>query len=240
MIEIIPAIDLIGGQCVRLLQGDFKQKTVYSKDPLEIAKQFQDAGIRRLHMVDLDGAKGGRIMNLSVLESVASNTSLTIDFGGGIMTDADIEAVYNAGAAIATIGSTAIRQPEKFIEWLSAYGADRILLGADVRNEFLAVTGWSETTSINIFDYVQEIAQHGLQQLFCTDINKDGALSGPSFDLYKRLILSFPEMKIIASGGVTNIEDIAKLEQIGCSGAIIGKALYEGRITFDQLKPYLH
>ena len=239
MIEIIPAIDLIGGECVRLLQGDYEQKTVYSKNPVEVAKVFQNAGIRRLHLVDLDGAKVGELMSLKVLESIAAQTSLTIDFGGGIASEADVEAVYNAGAEIATIGSVAIKQPEKFLEWIAKYTSDRMLLAADVRNDLLAIAGWKETTSRNIFDYLQRFGHQELQ-FFCTDINKDGRLAGPSFDLYKRLIMSFPHMKVIASGGVADIKDIAMLEKIGCSGVIIGKALYEGRITLDQLQPYLH
>ncbi len=239
MIEIIPAIDLIGGDCVRLVKGDYEQKTVYSKDPVEVAKVFQDTGIRRLHLVDLDGAKTGKIINLSILESIASQTSLMIDFGGGITSDEDMNAVYNAGADIATIGSVAIKEPEKFLEWIAKYSSARMLLAADVKNDLLAIAGWQEITSRNIFDYLQQYSQPGLQ-LFCTDIHKDGRLAGPSFDLYERLVISFPEMKIIASGGVTDIEDIAKLEKIGCSGVIIGKALYEGRITLKQLKPYLH
>jgi phosphoribosylformimino-5-aminoimidazole carboxamide ribotide isomerase len=239
MIEIIPALDLIGGECVRLRQGDYAQKTVYSHNPLDVAKSFQDSGIRRLHLVDLDGARTGQIQNLAVLESIASNTALRIDYGGGINTDAAIESVFSAGAEIATVGSIAIQIPELFIAWIKKYGADRILLGADVKNERLAIHGWKEITSLYIFDYLKQFVDSGLKQFFCTDVAKDGLLEGPSVDLYQRLISAFPKMEIIASGGVTSIEDINTLDSTGCAGVIIGKALYEGRISLDQLKSYL-
>lgn len=232
-------MDIIDGECVRLVQGDYEQKTIYSINPVDVAKFFQNAGIRRLHIVDLDGARTGRVSNIKVLESIASATTLRIDFGGGISCEEDIKAIYNAGAEIATIGSIAIKQPDQFIEWLTTYGADRLLLGADVRNELLAVSGWTETTALNIFDYLRQHEGHGLRHLFCTDISKDGVLSGPAFDLYKQLVNAFPKMKIIASGGVKDIDDIARLERIGCSGVIIGKALYENRITMNQLQSYL-
>lgn len=240
MIQIIPAIDLIDGKCVRLTQGDYSQKTIYNENPVEVAKQFEDIGIKRLHLVDLDGAKKGEVVNLKVLENIASQTKLVIDFGGGIKNDASIENVINAGAAFATIGSLAVKQPEVLFSWLKKYGADKIMLGADVKNENIAIGGWLETTDINIYDFLKVNFIKGITNIFCTDISKDGLLQGPSVELYKKIMEEIPEIKLIASGGVSNMNDILELDKIGCGGVIIGKAIYEGRITIDELKKYIN
>ena len=232
---IIPAIDIIGGKCVRLTQGDYAQQKVYSDNPVEIAKQFEDAGITRLHMVDLDGAKAGTIINLNVLETIASNTNLVIDFGGGIKKINDVECVFNAGASIATIGSLAVKQPELLEEWLLEFGADKFLIGADVLNEKIKISGWLEDGGIDIFDFIGKMLGLGVTNIFCTDISKDGAMQGPSVELYKRIMAEHPEINLIASGGVTTMEDVIKLKEIGCTGAIIGKAIYEETIALDEL-----
>ncbi len=236
MIEIIPAIDIIDGKCVRLTHGDYAQKKIYNENPLEVAKQFEDIGIKRLHLVDLDGAKAGKIINHKVLEKIASNTSMIIDFGGGIKSDESIEHIFESGAAIATIGSTAVKQPQLFYAWVKKYGSDKILLGADVKDEKIAVSGWLEKTNIDIFDFIATNVENGITQLFCTDISKDGALLGPSLELYKKIIEKFPALNFIASGGASNINDVKELNVIGCKGVIIGKAIYEGRITIEELK----
>ena len=232
---IIPAIDIINGKCVRLTKGDYAQQKIYNDNPVEVAKQFEDAGITRLHMVDLDGAKAGAIVNLKVLEAVAANTKLIIDFGGGIKKINDIESVFNAGAAIATIGSLAVKHPEILEEWLMEFGADKFLIGADVLEEKIKISGWLEDGGINIFDFIGKMIGLGVTNIFCTDISKDGAMQGPSVDLYKRIMAEHPEINLIASGGVSNINDVIALKEIGCGGAIIGKAIYEGLITLEQL-----
>ena len=232
---LIPAIDLIDGKCVRLTQGDYTQKKVYNEHPLEVALQFEAAGLSRLHLVDLDGAKAGRVVNQKVLEQLASQTNLTIDFGGGIKTNTDIQKVYDAGATIATIGSIAVKQPERFHGWIRQYGADKILLGADVKGETIAIHGWTEETTLNIYDFLGDQMTHGLRQAFCTDIAKDGLLAGPSLHLYKKIINRFGGLAFIASGGISSLEDLDALKAIGCEGAIIGKAIYEGRITIAAL-----
>jgi phosphoribosylformimino-5-aminoimidazole carboxamide ribotide isomerase len=237
--EIIPAIDLIGGEAVRLSQGDYTKKTVYGKDPLEIAKKFEAAGIRRLHLVDLDGAKAGRLHNLHVLETVAANTGLTIDFGGGISVSADMQSVFSAGAAMAAVGSIAVKQPERFADWVEEFGADRIFLGADVRQGYLAVKGWTEDTSLHLNDFLESQLKLGIQHVFCTDISRDGMLQGPSTELYRQLLIRFPKLNLVASGGVSSADDLPALKEAGCSGVIIGKALYENRISLDELNMYL-
>ena len=236
MIEIIPAIDLIDGKCVRLAQGDFAQKKIYSENPLETAKEFEAVGLRRLHIVDLDGAKNGKVTNLKVLETIAANTNLTIDFGGGIKTDEDINSVFDAGAKMASIGSIAVKNAEKFFAWLEKYGSEKILLGADVHNEKLAINGWQTETEIEILPFLKEYFAHGVTQTFVTDISKDGLLEGSSNELYAKILREIPEIKLIASGGVSHIEDIYELEKIGCAGVIVGKAIYEGRIKLKSLK----
>ena len=236
MIEIIPAIDLIDGKCVRLSQGDFAQKTVYSENPLETAKAFENAGLRRLHIVDLDGAKNGKVTNLKVLETIAANTNLTIDFGGGIKTDEDINAVFGAGAAIASIGSVAVKNPERFFAWLDEFGGEKILLGADVKNEKLAINGWQTATEIEIIEFLREYAARGVTQTFVTDIAKDGLLQGSANELYAKIVREIPKVKLIASGGVAKIEDIDELEKIGCAGVIVGKAIYENKIKLEEME----
>lgn len=232
---IIPAIDVIGGKCVRLTQGNYSQKKIYNENPAEVARQFEDSGITRLHLVDLDGAKEGRIINWKVLEEIAGKTSLVIDFGGGIKSEKDIEIIYNSGGYIATIGSTAVKQPELFYQWLQKFGAQRILLGADVKDEKISIHGWTEETETNILDFLQDNINKGLRQAFCTDISKDGMLRGPSFELYKKIIDKFPDLYFIASGGVSSLDDLVKLSEMGCKGAIVGKAIYEGKISISGL-----
>ena len=235
---IIPAIDIIEGKAVRLTQGDYSQKKVYNEHPIEVAKQFEDAGLKRLHLVDLDGAKDGKVRNWKILELLASKTSLIIDFGGGIKTEKDVEIVFDSGASLATIGSIAVKNEEEFVKWLHKFGADKFLLGADVKNEKIAVAGWIETTDIRIYDFVEKYIQHGVRQIFCTDVSKDGKLEGPSLDLYKNIISKFPDLHFIASGGVTSMKDLEDLRQIGCSAAIVGKAIYEGRIKIGELTKF--
>ncbi len=232
---IIPAIDIINGKCVRLTNGDYAQQKIYNENPLEVAKHFEAAGITRLHLVDLDGAKAGAVVNLQLLESIASQTKLVVDFGGGIKTINDVEMVFNAGAAIVTIGSMAVKHPELLEEWLMEFGAAKFLIGADVLDEKIKISGWLEDGGIGIFDFVGKMIGIGVTNIFCTDIAKDGAMKGPSIELYKKILEQHPEVKLIASGGVTTIEDVHQLTAIGCDGAIIGKALYEGTIQINEL-----
>jgi phosphoribosylformimino-5-aminoimidazole carboxamide ribotide isomerase len=239
MIEIIPAIDIIDGNCVRLSEGDYQTKKIYSNSPVDIAKQFEDAGIKRLHIVDLDGAKKGSIVNFEVLEKISLQTKLEIDFGGGIKTTNDAQLVFDFGASIINIGSIAVKQPNIVIEWIQKFSAEKILLGADVKDETIMIGGWQQSTGINIIDYLSNWISKGLKQVFCTDISKDGLLQGTSINLYKKLLSNFPGLKLIASGGVSSINDIEELESIGCSGVIIGKALYEGNIKLYELKKFI-
>ncbi len=235
---IIPAIDIIEGKCVRLTQGDYAQKKIYNEHPLEVAKQFEDVGLMRLHLVDLDGSKAGTVKNWKVLETIASKTSLIIDFGGGIKKEEDVKIVFNSGAKLATIGSMAVKNEEEFVKWLFIFGADKFLLGADVKDEKIAVSGWLETTDTWIYDFIQKYVERGIQQIFCTDINKDGKLEGPAIELYKNIITKFPKLHFIASGGVSSVEDLEALKEIGCKGAIVGKAIYENKISLDELKHF--
>ncbi len=233
--EIIPAIDIIDGKCVRLTQGDYAQKKIYNENPLEVAMAFEDAGLRRLHLVDLDGAKAGAVKNWKVLETLAGKTGLVIDFGGGIKKAEDVMIVLNSGAAFATVGSIAVKDPPLFLSWLEEVGAGRFLLGADVKNEKITVGGWLETTDRWIYDFIEEYIGKGVLHLFCTDVSKDGLLQGPAIDLYRNIVGKFPELHFIASGGVSELEDVHRLAEIGCKGVIIGKAIYEGRITLKEL-----
>lgn len=233
---IIPAIDIIEGKCVRLTEGDYAQKKIYNEDPLEVALQFQDAGLQRLHLVDLDGAKAGAVQNWKVLEKLAGKTNLVIDFGGGIKQEQDVRIVFDSGAALATIGSLAVKSPDIFTSWLQQFGADKFLLGADVKQEKIAVSGWLETTDIWVYDFIQDYLQKGVQQIFCTDVSKDGKLEGPATDLYRSLKEKFPELHLIASGGVAVLDDVFVLQEAGCAGVIIGKAIYENRISLKDLK----
>jgi phosphoribosylformimino-5-aminoimidazole carboxamide ribotide isomerase len=232
---IIPAIDIINGKCVRLTKGDYAQQKVYNENPVEVAKQFADAGLERLHIVDLDGAKAGKIINLSVLEAIASATNLVIDFGGGIKNINDVASIFNAGAAIATIGSLAVKRPELLEEWLMEFGAGKFLIGADMLDQKIKISGWLEDGGIDIFSFIGKMIGLGVTNIFCTDISKDGAMEGPSVTLYKQIMEQHPEISLIASGGVTTMDDVKELKAIGCSGAIIGKAIYEGNITLQQL-----
>lgn len=238
--QIIPAIDIIDGKCVRLTKGDYNLKTVYHEDPLEAAKQFEDAGLQRLHLVDLDGAKAGEVKNWKVLEKIAKETKLIIDFGGGIKTETDLQKVFNSGAALATIGTLAIKDETKFVQWLKKYGADKFLLGADVKGEKIAISGWLQTTDVLLYDFLQSYVNHGVQQIFCTDISKDGKLQGPAIELYKSILHKFPALYFIASGGVASINDLHLLKEAGCSGVIIGKAIYENNISLTDLKQFIN
>ena len=238
MIEMIPAIDLIDGKCVRLAQGDFARKKVYSENPLEIAKEFESFGLRRLHIVDLDGAKSGKVKNLKVLETIAANTNQAIDFGGGIKSDEDIQSVFDAGAKMASIGSVAVKKEEKFLVWLEKYGSEKILLGADVLDEKLSVNGWQTRTEIEILPFLADYYAKGVSQVFVTDISKDGLLAGSSNELYNKILRRIPDLKLIASGGVSVMQDIRDLEAIGCAGVIVGKAIYEGKIRLEDLAKY--
>lgn len=235
MIEIIPAIDLIDGKCVRLSQGDYNEKKVYNEDPLEVARMFEDAGIGRLHLVDLDGAKAKHIVNQAVLEKIASNTSLVIDFGGGVQSDKDIELAFNSGASMVTGGSIAVRDRELFNGWLKKYGSEKIILGADCKDHKIAVSGWQEETSIDILSFISDYKTEGVSKVVCTDISKDGMLQGPSIELYKEILNTLPDLYLIASGGVSCFQDILDLEEAGIPAVILGKAIYEDRITLKEL-----
>ena len=235
MIEIIPAIDIIDGKCVRLSQGDYNTKTIYNENPLEVAKQFEDAGIHRVHLVDLDGAKAKHVINHKVLEDIATHTSLVIDFGGGIQSDKDIDIAFEAGAAMVTGGSVAAKNRKLFVSWVEKYGGDRIILGADSKNHQIAVSGWQEATSLAVVPYIANYIQYGVKKVVCTDISKDGMLAGPAVDLYKQILNQIPEVYLIASGGVSCKEDILHLEAAGVPAIIMGKAIYENKISLIDL-----
>ena len=234
--EIIPAIDIIDGKCVRLTQGDYAQKKIYNEHPLEVAKQFEDAGLQRLHLVDLDGAKAGQVKNWKVLETIAGKTGLTIDFGGGIKQQEDVNIVFNSGAALATVGSIAVKNEAELVKWLMAFGADKFLLGADVKDAKITIGGWMQTTDIRVYDFMEKYIGHGVKQIFCTDVSKDGKLEGPAVALYKNIVQKFPALHFIASGGVSSIDDLHALRDAGCKGAIVGKAIYEGRVKIKDLR----
>lgn len=235
---IIPAIDIINGKCVRLTKGDYAQQKIYKENPVEVAKQFADAGLKRLHIVDLDGAKAGTIMNLAVLENIAAAVNMVIDFGGGVKKITDVENILNAGASMVTIGSMAVKHPELLEEWLMEFGASHFLIGADVLDGNIKISGWLEDGGINIFDFTGKLLSLGVTNIFCTDISKDGMMEGPSVDLYKKILVQHPEINLIASGGVSHIDDVLQLKEIGCSGVIIGKAIYENLIPLEQLIIY--
>jgi len=237
--DIIPAIDLIGGSCVRLRQGDYSQQTVYEATPLEMARAFEQTGIRRLHMVDLDGARTGKMANLNILEEIASHTNLVIDFGGGIQTDEDIAAVFDAGAQLAVTGSIAVKKPEIVECWIERYGPEKILPAADVVNGYVATSGWQQTSQVPLMDFIGRLRQYGLNALFCTDVSKDGLLLGPSLPLYRSILEAYPGLGLIASGGVSSVSDLHQLQAAGCQGVIIGKALYENRISLTDLQSFL-
>jgi len=239
MIEIIPAMDIIDGRCVRLTHGDFGRKTEYAADPVEVAKSFEAAGLRRLHMVDLDGARSGHPQNLNVLEGVAAATELKIDFGGGLRSRIDVDSAFDAGASIANIGSVAAQRLDEFLAWTEHYGAERLLVGADARGGKIAVAGWQTQTAIDVVEFLSGLVSRGTREAFVTDIALDGAMAGPSVELYREIRNACPDLRLIASGGVRSISDIDELERIGCSGVIIGKALYEGNLDLDQLRKYV-
>ena len=232
---IIPAIDIIDGKCVRLTKGDYSKQVVYNEDPLEVAKQFEAAGIDRLHIVDLDGAKAGKIINLKTLESISAATMMTIDFGGGVKTIADVSNIFNAGASIVTIGSLAVKHPELLEEWLMEFGTQRFMIGADVLDGKIKISGWLEDGGIDIFSFIGKMLSLGVTNIFCTDISKDGVMEGPSLELYKQIMEEHPEVSLVASGGVSNINDVSLLKEIGCAGVIIGKAIYEGKVSIEEL-----
>ena len=232
---IIPAIDLINGKCVRLSKGNYNDKTIYHEDPVVIAKQFEDAGLQRLHLVDLDGAKRGSITNLPVLKAITKQTNLIVDFSGGIKNIDDVRSVFDSGASIVTLGSVAVRKPELISDWIEAFGEHKILIGADVLDEKIKISGWLEDGGITIFDFIKLMMASGVKNLFCTDISKDGMMEGVSGELYKKIVSQFPNLNLFASGGVTTFDDITALEHIKCAGVIVGKAIYEGNITLKQL-----
>ncbi|MDA3832237.1 MAG: 1-(5-phosphoribosyl)-5-[(5-phosphoribosylamino)methylideneamino]imidazole-4-carboxamide isomerase [Spirochaetales bacterium] len=240
MFEVIPAIDVIEGNCVRLTRGDYEKKSVYSSDPLDVAMQYEDAGLRRLHLVDLDGAKSGGLVNRKVLERIASHTSLVIDFGGGIKRDEDIQAAFDSGASMVTGGSVAVKNPELFLKWLALYGSEKLILGADLSNGFVAVSGWLEHSHVTGVELVLRYLEQGIRKVISTEISRDGMLSGPSYDLYKQIsdaaqLAGYPDLQLTASGGVSSVDDLVELKKRGLSGVIVGKALYEGKITVEEL-----
>lgn len=236
MIELIPAIDIIDGKCVRLSQGKYDSKKIYNENPVEVAKEFEDHGIRRLHMVDLDGAASNHIVNYRVLEQTAARTSLIIDFGGGIKSDKDVETAFNCGAQMITGGSIAVKDPALFQAWLTRYGNDKIILGADVKDRKIAVNGWKDETATELFPFLESYIDKGIRKVICTDIRCDGMLQGPAGDLYKEILQQYPGLYLIASGGISNMEDIQALDEAGIPAVIFGKALYEGRITLKEIK----
>ncbi|MBN1463638.1 MAG: 1-(5-phosphoribosyl)-5-[(5-phosphoribosylamino)methylideneamino]imidazole-4-carboxamide isomerase [Paludibacteraceae bacterium] len=238
MIEIIPAIDIIDGKCVRLSQGNYAQKTVYNENPVEVAKMFEAAGVRRLHLVDLDGAKAQHIVNYPVLEKIVLNTSLIVDFGGGLKSDADLRIAFENGASMVTGGSIAVNNEDLFFSWLKNYGGDKIILGADVKDQKIAVSGWTETTNIELLPFIGKFKRKGVNKVICTDIAKDGMLQGPSVELYKKILGQYPDLYLIASGGVSSMADIEELEAARVPAVIFGKAIYEGKITLKELEKF--
>lgn len=238
MIELIPAIDIIGGQCVRLTKGDYAQKTVYRDSPAEVAAEFERIGFRRLHVVDLDGAKSRHIVNHQALQDITAATRLTVDFGGGIKTDDDIETAFRHGASMVTVGSVAVTHPDRFIAWLEKYGAERIILGADVRNGLISINGWKEDSTEPLLPFLRRYIDAGVRHVLCTDISKDGTLLGPATALYRQVMEAYPQLHLIASGGVSSMDDIRALDQAGIPAVVFGKAIYEGRIDLHELMAY--
>ena len=235
MIELIPAIDIINGQCVRLTKGDYDQKTVYRDSPAEVAKEFEEIGFRRLHVVDLDGAKSKHIVNEAVLTAITTETNLVVDFGGGIKTDEDIEKAFAAGAAMVTVGSIAVTQPDLFMGWLEKYGPERIILGADVRHGKICINGWKEDSCEDLLPFLRKYIDAGVCNVLCTEISKDGTLSGPAISLYSEVMEAYPELHLIASGGVSSLDDIKALNAVGIPAVVFGKAIYEGKINLNEL-----
>jgi len=237
--RIIPAIDIIEGKCVRLSKGDYSTKKIYSESPLEVAKQFEEHGITSLHLVDLDGAKSNTIVNYKVLEQIATKTSLSIDFGGGIKNDESLKIAFESGAKQITGGSIAVKNETLFSEWISKYGNKKMILGADANNEKIAISGWMEESDLDLVDFIKKYMEKSIEYVICTDIAKDGMLIGPSFDLYKKIIVQCPGIKLIASGGISTFDELPKLAAMGCEGTIIGKAIYENRISLKQLENFI-
>ena len=237
--RLIPAIDIIDGKCVRLSKGDYNTKKIYNENPLEVAKSFEDAGIQYLHLVDLDGAKSSRIINHKVLEQIATKTKLKIDFGGGLKTDEDLKIAFESGANQITGGSIAVKNPPLFKEWINQYGTEKIILGADANNRKIAVSGWLEESNEEVIQFIQNYQKDGISYVICTDIAKDGMLEGPSFDLYQEILTLCENVKLIASGGISTFDELPKLSELGCEGTIIGKAIYEGRISLKQLENFI-
>ena len=238
MITIIPAIDLIDARCVRLSQGDYNQKTVYNENPLEVAKMFEDAGITRLHLVDLDGAKAKHIVNYKVLETIASKTNLVIDFGGGLKSDDDLRIAFDSGASMVTGGSIAVRDRDTFLGWIEKYGSEKIILGADAKDKMIAVSGWQELSELPILDFIESYTNCGIKKVISTDISRDGMLTGPSFELYNEIMEKSPSLELIASGGIASMDDIYKLNEMGIPGVITGKAIYENKISLKEIKDF--
>lgn len=236
--EIIPAIDIIDGKCVRLTEGDYASKTVYAASPLEMAKQYEGLGFKRLHLVDLDGAKAGKVTNWKIVEEIAAHTQLVLDFGGGVKTSAEVERIISLGVQYVTVGSIAAKHPEEFKSWLTTFGTDKFFLGADVRDNKIMTGGWLDATEIEVLDFISDYLNLGVNHFFCTDISKDGKLMGPSIDLYSTMIKYLPGLHLVASGGVSSMEDLQALKSIGCKGAIIGKAIYEGKIDLTLLSSF--
>ncbi|RCW90739.1 1-(5-phosphoribosyl)-5-[(5-phosphoribosylamino)methylideneamino]imidazole-4-carboxamide isomerase [Winogradskyella arenosi] len=237
--RIIPAIDIIEGKCVRLTKGDYDTKKIYNENPLEVAKAFEDAGIQYLHVVDLDGAKAQHIVNYKVLETIATKTNLKIDFGGGLKSDDDLKIAFESGAHQITGGSIAVKNPEVFEGWISKFGSDKIILGADCNNEKIAISGWQEESDLEVIPFIKDYQSKGITNVICTDISKDGMLEGPSFELYKRILEDAEGVKLIASGGISQFDELPKLLDLGCDGVIIGKAIYENRISLKELEAFL-
>ncbi|RRO12305.1 1-(5-phosphoribosyl)-5-[(5-phosphoribosylamino)methylideneamino]imidazole-4-carboxamide isomerase [Flavobacteriaceae bacterium 14752] len=233
--RIIPAIDIIDGKCVRLTKGDYNTKKIYNENPLEVAKQFEDRGIKYLHLVDLDGAKSQQIVNYKILEQITSKTSLKVDFGGGLKSDKDLKIAFESGAHQITGGSIAVKTPDVFEHWISKYGSDKIILGADCKNEKIAVSGWQEESQLEVFPFISDYVSKGIQYVICTDISKDGMLEGPSFQLYQSILKENKTLKLIASGGISSLNDLHQLKAIGCEGAIVGKAIYENKISLKEV-----
>ncbi len=237
--RIIPAIDIINGKCVRLSKGDYATEKVYNENPLEVAKMFQDHGIQHLHLVDLDGAKASHIVNYKVLETIASNTNLSIDFGGGLKSDEDLKIAFESGANQITGGSIAVKNPEIFKSWLAKFGADKIILGADANNEKVAISGWLEESDKELIPFIQSYLKEGVSYVICTDISKDGMLQGPSFDLYQKILNETTDVKLIASGGISTYDELPRLAEMGCEGTIVGKAIYEHKISMKQIEKFI-
>lgn len=239
MIELVPAIDMIEGKCVRLTQGDYDTQKIYNESPLEVAKQFQDAGVTRLHVVDLDGAKAGHIVNYRMLEKVASHTDLSIDFGGGLKSDDDLHIAFDCGAQMVTGGSIAVKNPDLFLSWITRYGSERIILGADAKEKKIAISGWKEGTAIDLIPFIKDYQSKGISKVICTDIARDGMLQGPAVKLYQEMQQEMPGLYVIASGGVSSMGDIERLEEANIPAVIFGKAIYEGRISLKEIETFI-